>query len=98
MYMQLSLINQFIKPYTVLHCSPFNMFFSCNPPPAQDFCKDPQLFSGGADRFDVKQGMLGDCWLVSAIASLTQDSILLNRVHALIGVGVLRQLICSVLL
>ncbi|XP_064392675.1 calpain-9-like [Halichondria panicea] len=45
-----------------------------------DFCKDPQLFSGGADRFDVKQGMLGDCWLVSAIASLTQDSLLLNRV------------------
>ncbi len=44
------------------------------------------MFSGGADRFDVKQGMLGDCWLVSAIASLTQDSILLNRVHASIGV------------
>ena len=52
-----------------------------HPPPAQDICKDPQLFYGGANRFDVKQGMLGDCWLVSAIASITQDSLLLKKVY-----------------
>ena len=46
----------------------------------QDLVKDPQLFTGGASRFDVKQGMLGDCWLVAAIASLTQDQILLRSV------------------
>ena len=39
------------------------------------------LFTGGASRFDVAQGILGDCWLVAAIASLTQDKILLNKVR-----------------
>ena len=40
----------------------------------------PKLFTGGASRFDVSQGILGDCWLVAAIASLTQDNILLRQV------------------
>ena len=40
----------------------------------------PQLYTGGASRFDVSQGMLGDCWLVAAIANLCQDPIMLKRV------------------
>lgn len=43
----------------------------------------PKMFTGGASRFDVAQGMLGDCWLVAAIASLTQDRILLEKVKSL---------------
>ena len=42
--------------------------------------KNPEMFVGGSDRFDVQQGMLGDCWLVAAIASLTQDKILMKKV------------------
>jgi Ca2+-binding EF-hand superfamily protein len=45
-----------------------------------DICTNPKFYTGGASRFDVSQGMLGDCWLVAAIASLTQDRILLNKV------------------
>ena len=47
----------------------------------QDICTNPKFYTGGASRFDVSQGMLGDCWLVAAIASLTQDRILLNKVN-----------------
>ena len=47
----------------------------------QDICKDPKFFTGGASRFDVSQGILGDCWLVAAIASLTQDAYLLKQVR-----------------
>ncbi|XP_046626942.1 calpain-A-like [Neodiprion virginianus] len=32
---------------------------------------DPQLFVEGFSRFDVKQGALGDCWLIAAVANLT---------------------------
>ena len=46
----------------------------------QDICRDPKFYTGGASRFDVSQGILGDCWLVAAIASLTQDRILLSKV------------------
>lgn len=38
------------------------------------------MFVGGADRLDVKQGILGDCWLLAAMAALSQDQILLNQV------------------
>ncbi len=44
--------------------------------------KDPQLYTAGAGRFDVQQGMLGDCWLVAAMASLAQDSKLLKKVNS----------------
>lgn len=45
-----------------------------------EICKDPQLFVGGASRFDVMQGELGDCWLLAAIASLSLNDDLLYRI------------------
>jgi len=45
-----------------------------------EICKDPQLFVGGASRFDVVQGELGDCWLLAAIASLSLNDDLLYRI------------------
>eukprot|EP00106_Octopus_bimaculoides_P017419 XP_014784861.1 PREDICTED: calpain-B-like [Octopus bimaculoides] len=46
----------------------------------KEICEDPKFFLGGASRFDVKQGELGDCWLLAAVASLTIDQKLLFRV------------------
>lgn len=45
-----------------------------------DICAEPQLFVGGASRFDVMQGELGDCWLLAAISSLSLNDELLYRI------------------
>jgi len=45
-----------------------------------EICRDPELFVGGASRFDVMQGELGDCWLLAAIASLSLNDDLLYRI------------------
>lgn len=41
---------------------------------------DPQFFVEGYSRFDVQQGELGDCWLLAAASTLTQDQKLFFRV------------------
>ncbi|XP_071523093.1 uncharacterized protein [Panulirus ornatus] len=60
-----------------------SIFFSRSPPKPfewkrppeimalKEITDDPQLFIDGASRFDVKQGELGDCWLLAAVANLT---------------------------
>ncbi|TNN05154.1 Calpain [Schistosoma japonicum] len=39
-----------------------------------------QIFSDGASRFDIKQGALGDCWLLAVVASISGYPQLFNQV------------------
>lgn len=57
--------------------APVRSFVWKRPP---EICSDAQFFSGGASRFDVKQGELGDCWLLAAIAGLCGHRDLFYRV------------------
>lgn len=63
-----------------------SVFFSCAPPQPfewkrpTELSQAPQFISDGATRFDVKQGALGDCWLLAAVASLCQYQRLLCKV------------------
>ncbi|XP_076441733.1 calpain-9-like isoform X2 [Babylonia areolata] len=45
-----------------------------------EICSDPEWISAGASRFDVRQGELGDCWLLAAVASLTCNQKLFSKV------------------
>ena len=47
---------------------------------ASELVQDPQFFVGGASRFDINQGELGDCWLLAAIANLTLHEKLFEKV------------------
>ena len=47
---------------------------------ASELCEDPRLFVDGASRFDIKQGELGDCWLLAAMANLTLHKKLFYKV------------------
>jgi calpain, invertebrate len=46
----------------------------------KDICNDPQFFIDSFSRFDVLQGVLKDCWLLAAVANITQNEKLFYRV------------------
>ncbi|KAI3353615.1 hypothetical protein L3Q82_004818 [Scortum barcoo] len=46
----------------------------------KELCSSPQFIVDGATRLDIRQGKLNDCWLLSAIASLSLHRFLLEKV------------------
>ncbi|KAF7218705.1 calpain-9 [Nothobranchius furzeri] len=46
----------------------------------KDLCPSPQFIIDGASRLDICQGKLSDCWVLSAIASLSVHPSLLKKV------------------
>ncbi|KAM4693087.1 calpain-1 catalytic subunit-like [Discoglossus pictus] len=46
----------------------------------KEIVEDPQFIVEGATRTDIRQGRLGNCWVLCAITSLTMNEHLLHRV------------------
>lgn len=63
-----------------------SIFYSKSPPrPFEwkrpiEIADNPEFFVGDASRFDVRQGELGDCWLLAAVANLTLNRGLFSQV------------------
>lgn len=45
-----------------------------------EMCDDAEMFVDGANRLDVNQGILGDCWLLAAVSCLATNQRLLHRI------------------
>lgn len=63
-----------------------SIFYSKSPPKPfewkrpSEITPDAQFIVGGASRFDVQQGELGDCWLLAATSCLCMHQDLFNKV------------------
>lgn len=45
-----------------------------------EICEEPKFLKGGFSRFDVKQGGMGNCWVVASMATLTLHEELFKNV------------------
>ncbi|KAJ1103966.1 hypothetical protein NDU88_001382 [Pleurodeles waltl] len=63
---------------SLFYSQKFPIDFEWKRPP--EICENPQFVLGGANRTDICQGELGDCWFLAAIACLTLHERLLYRV------------------
>ncbi|CAG9837676.1 unnamed protein product [Diabrotica balteata] len=46
----------------------------------QEIVSDPVFLEANEDRFDVRQGTLGDCWFLAALANITDNNKIMQRI------------------